>query len=283
MHIITVPLKIWRPKPVDRFIPLPPYSDIDDDLCLSSAYSLAIRRTKEKSPPPSTRDDFILWDKNIHFSHLQNHLHLRDDMDITVRDAILSVVKKNWDAFDKQGVSRSILGNEFGVDTGASPPVCCQLPRYGIHESKIMTEQIEPLDKNQWIRDYKGAWRSMILIAPKTHQEDVDNINDFVWRLCVSYQGSESCYKSFMFLIPRCADSIENFGDSNGIMFFITLDARQGYHQISVRCGIIHTEWVKENVRCYSIRSQRCTFLLYSDDEGVPARMAYRLRFPSKD
>ena len=94
MHIITVPLKIWRPKPVNRCIPLPPYSDIDDDLCLSSAYGLAIHRTKEKSPPPSTRDDFILWDKNIHFSHLQNHLHLRDDMDITVRDAILSVVKK---------------------------------------------------------------------------------------------------------------------------------------------------------------------------------------------
>ena len=71
MHIITVPLKIWRPKPVDRFILLPPYFDIDDDLCLSSAYGLAIRRTKEKSPPPSTRDDFILWDKNIHLSHLK--------------------------------------------------------------------------------------------------------------------------------------------------------------------------------------------------------------------
>ena len=32
MHVITVPPKIWRPKPIDRFIPLPPSPDIDDDL-----------------------------------------------------------------------------------------------------------------------------------------------------------------------------------------------------------------------------------------------------------
>ena len=41
--------------------------------------------------------------------------------------------------------------------------------------------------------------------------------------------------ESFTFPIPRCASSIEDFGDSNGPMFFITLDARQGYHQIAVR------------------------------------------------
>ena len=42
MHVITVPPKIWRPKPMDRFIPLPPSPDIDDDLYLSPVYGLTI-------------------------------------------------------------------------------------------------------------------------------------------------------------------------------------------------------------------------------------------------
>ena len=98
-----------------------------------------------------------------------------------------------------------------------------------------MNDQIEALNTNKWIRDCKGAWVSMILFAPKPHQEDKVDIKDFVWRLCVSYRGLNRVTKSFMFPIPRCSDSIEDFGDSNGIMSFITLDARQGYHQISVR------------------------------------------------
>ena len=53
IHIITVPPKIRRPKPIDSLIPLPPFPDIDDDLYLSPACGLAIRRTKEAPPPPS--------------------------------------------------------------------------------------------------------------------------------------------------------------------------------------------------------------------------------------
>ena len=75
----------------------------------------------------------------------------------------------------------------------------------------------------------------MILLAPKPHQEEVTSIDDFIWRLCVSYRALNAVTKSFTFPIPRCAESIEDFGDSNGPIFFITLDARQGYHQIAVR------------------------------------------------
>ena len=103
-------------KPIDRFIPLPPYPDVDDDLYLSPAYGLAIRRTKE-TPPPSTRNDLILWDENIYLSHLQTHLHLRNDMDVNVRHAILRIIKQNWNAFDEKGVSRPVLGYEFCIDT----------------------------------------------------------------------------------------------------------------------------------------------------------------------
>ena len=127
-------------------------------------------------------------------------------MDITVRNAILGVIMQNWDTFDEQGVSRPVLGCELCIDTGISLLVCCQLPRNGIHESKVMTDQIEALNNNKWIRDCKGVWGSMILLAPKPHQEDVVNMKDVVWRRCASYRGLNRVTKSFMFPIPRCAD-----------------------------------------------------------------------------
>ena len=74
----------------------------------------------------------------------------------------------------------------------------------------------------------------MILLAPKPHQEGVTHIKDFFWRLCVSYRGLNAVTESFTFPIPRWAASIQDFGDSNDPLFFITLDTRQGYHQIAV-------------------------------------------------
>ena len=41
--------------------------------------------------------------------------------------------------------------------------------------------------------------------------------------------------KCFEYPIPRCSDSIEDFGDLSGKFYFISLDARSGYHQIRVR------------------------------------------------
>ena len=70
---------------------------------------------------------------------------------------------------------------------------------------------------------------------PKPHQEDCNDVKDFIWRLCVSYRPLNGITRSFEFPIPRCADSIEELGDSCVILFIISLDARSGYHQISVQ------------------------------------------------
>ena len=40
---------------------------------------------------------------------------------------------------------------------------------------------------------------------------------------------------NFEFPIYRYADSIEDFGDFSGRMYFISLDARSDYHQIRMR------------------------------------------------
>ena len=156
-------------------------------------------------------------------------------MDLTIKQSILTIIKDNWDSFCEEGASKPMFDFEFCIDTGDFKPVCYRQPSYGIHERKIMDKHIHILETKDWICDYEGPWGSLILLAPKTRQEECTEINDFIWRLCVSYRLLNSVTQSFEFPIPRCADSIEDFGDFSGRIYFISLDARYGYHQIRVR------------------------------------------------
>ena len=124
---------------------------------------------------------------------------------------------------------------EFCIDTGDSKPVCCRHPLYWIRERKIMDEHIQIPETKDWMCDCKGRWGSLILLAPKPYKESGNNINDFVWRLYISYLALNGVTKSFKLPIPRFADSNENFGDFSERMYFICLDARSGYHQIRMR------------------------------------------------
>ena len=53
--------------------------------------------------------------------------------------------------------------------------------------------------------------------------------------MCVSYRGLNRVTKIFAYPISRCDSSIEDMGDHIGIIFFISLDAKQGYHQVKVK------------------------------------------------
>ena len=97
-------------------------------------------------------------------------------------------------------------------------------------------EHIESLLHNDWIERCGGAWGSMIVLAPKPHQEEVTDINKFVWRMCVSYRKLNSITEPFEYPIPRCDDAVSILGLQAGEhLYFISLDAKQGYHQILVR------------------------------------------------
>ena len=93
------------------------------------------------------------------------------------------------------------MGFDFSIDTGASPLVCCPKPHYGPHESKIIMGHIRDLIHNDWIYECGGAWGSLIVLAPKPHHEQINNIN-FVWRMCVSYRKLNSISLAFEYLIP---------------------------------------------------------------------------------
>ena len=96
-------------------------------------------------------------------------------------------------------------------------------------------EHIRLLQNNNWIRKCPtGSYGAPIVLAPKPHQEEVDNLEDFVWQMCVSYRALNRISKPFGYPIGICNDAVENLGDGAGVLYFISIDCAQGYHQIQV-------------------------------------------------
>ena len=96
-------------------------------------------------------------------------------------------------------------------------------------------KQVMVLLDNNWIGECGGPWGSSIVLTAKPHQEHITDIKEFVWRMCVSYRALNQVTLPFEYHIPRCNDAIDDFGDSAGPLFFISLDNKTGYHQILVR------------------------------------------------
>ena len=142
-------------------------------------------------------------------------------MDPTLKKSITTIIQDNWGSFYEQGASCTMFDFEFCINTGDSKPICCRQSSYGTHECKIMDKNILVLEANDWICDYEGPCGSLINLAPKPHQERCTSIYDFLSRLCISYRPLNSVTKSFEFPIPRCADSIADFGDFSRRMYYI--------------------------------------------------------------
>ena len=162
-------------------------------------------------------------------------MKISDKVTDTIRNQLRQIIIKYWDSFCEEGAKRTILGYEFAIDTGDAKPVCCKKPNYGPYESEIIMTQIRALLGNDWIELCFGPWGSAIVLAAKPHQEHIENIEDFIWRMCVSYRKLNSVTKPFQYPIPRCDDAISIMVVGANCVWIITVDARQGYHQVAVR------------------------------------------------
>ena len=160
---------------------------------------------------------------------------MSDKVSGEIKIQVRNIIIKFWDSFCEEGARRTILGYEFAVDTGDAKPVCCKKPNYGPYESEIIMKSIRALLGNDWIELCFGAWGSSIVLAAKPHQEHVLDIKDFIWRMCVSYRKLNSITKPFQYPIPRCDDAISIMVVGTNCVWIITVDARQGYHQVSVK------------------------------------------------
>jgi hypothetical protein len=233
--MIEVPAKIWRPKVISKYITPEYHSDDVDSILDYAQYGNCVYKSKLEWKDDSSRNGIIEYDETIHCAELKKDLRFDDSIDDATKSSIVDIIKKIWDCFILIGAKRTILGYEFGIDTGGTRPVCCKKSSYGPYESKVIMEQVNQLLHNNWIQKCGGAWGSMVVLAQKPHQEHITDINDFVWRMCVSYRQLNAVTKKFQFPIPRCDDAISILGCGAVLIWIISLDARQGYHQVAIR------------------------------------------------
>ena len=174
-------------------------------------------------------------DESSFLTELTKDLKIEPNIDPTLRKSIWTVIQDNWDSFYEQGSFRPMFDFELCIDSGVSTLFYYRQSVYGIYERKIMNKHIQILEGNDWICDCEGPWGSLILLAPTPYQEGCTDINDFLWRLCVSYRPLNSTTKIFEFPIPHYANNIEDFGDFSGRIYLISLNNRSSYHQIRMR------------------------------------------------
>ena len=231
-NIISVPRKVHRPKVVSTYEAEPQYPDVDEGYFMHESFGKTVFRPRNWDN--TARSDVILFDDSLH-GDIFKTLAIGTTASPASARLARQIVKNIWDVFAPEGICKTILGYEFKVDTGSSASVCCRPPSYGPNESKVITKQLIVLINNKWVREIKGgSYGAPIVLAPKPHQEEVEDIADFIWRMCVSYRALNKVTKLFLYPIGRCDDAVENLGDGAGRLYFITLDCAQGYHQIRV-------------------------------------------------
>ena len=238
--LIDIPPKTWRPKPPNRYSnPDQDTNDIDEDLYLFPSYGRGaiFRQTVPPFDHSIQRADRILWNATEHQAEFNKAVKLPKTLPQHIQAKLTTIIQLYWDSFIASGVNRPVLNYEFCIDTGTATPVACRPVLYGIRESEIMQTQLKTLLNKGWISHFSSlsGWLSMIVLAPKPHQEHITDIADFVWRLCVNYRGLNSVTLPYSFPIPRCDQAIDNFAPGAGRLFWISVDAKSGFHQISVR------------------------------------------------
>ncbi len=109
-------------------------------------------------------------------------------LDLTLLEKIYSIIHNHWSVFDKKGVFVLVKKYKCVIDTRSSGPIAVKKILYGKQETVIMRKCIAALAKVGHIQQItEGSWLFKALLAPKPHQEHIQNIDDFVWHFCVNY------------------------------------------------------------------------------------------------
>ena len=227
---IQMPPKIYRPQLPSTYIEPDLAPDVLDGMeLLYKDHGASLRKRKA---PLSPRDpnDIIHFDPKLHQEELDTNLKW-GDCPIEHRPAILALIKEYWDVFCQDGLRKPIRGYQCRIDTGDISPICCKIPRYGPHESKVITTLALKLQDNEFVEDDDGPWGALVVLAAKPNQENVP-WHQYVWRLCVSYRRLNQVTRPFTFPIRRCDDAVSDVGPR--ARYWISVDLDSGFWQILV-------------------------------------------------
>ena len=223
---VEVDKRPYRPKMPNEYIEPEFVPDQDTLDVISQTHGTVLLKTKAALPP---RTDVINFDPQLHESEFSNNIQWASCPQ-DLRAPFETIIKDFWDVFVQEGLRRNIRGYSFNVDTGPSKPICCKVPRYGPHESRVITNLANDLEKNGLIEDDFGPWGAIVILAGKPYQEH-KHWSDYIFRLCVSYRPLNRITRPFTFPSRRCDDAATDIGPAN---FFITMDLDSGYWQVSV-------------------------------------------------
>jgi hypothetical protein len=232
-----VPKQKWRAKTASIW-----EEEENDNAEHPNYYSTFQRKTgnslwKSKSSalalaPPNPNFNYVYCpDKDV--DELDANLKLEPDMSVDMMNRVKAFVQEFWDVFRKEGVKIPLRGYKMVINTGKHKPVACRQPHYGLHETPIMQKTIVKLLDLGFVKpDSTSPWGARITLAPKPHQENITEMEDYIWRFCINYIRLNMVTRLAEYPIPRCNDAVMyGFGEAT---FFILLDASSGYHQVKL-------------------------------------------------
>ena len=84
--------------------------------------------------------------------------------------------------FIKKGVTTPVKYHECEIDTRNSRPIRCRNPTFGPLETPLIEKSIANIvDIGHTKQIYHVEWLSKPPLAAKSHQENITDIEDFVW------------------------------------------------------------------------------------------------------
>ena len=102
IHVIEVPPKFWRPKQVNKYVPLEYADDIEEGVFDFVHYGKTLFRPNIQWKD-RVRDDIILYNKSAHKEEMTQGLKIGKSVDPTTKDSLISLVTTYWDCFCEEG------------------------------------------------------------------------------------------------------------------------------------------------------------------------------------
>jgi hypothetical protein len=236
---VSVPKQKWCPKTASIC-----WEEEENDYAEHPDYDATFQRNNRNSlqklksaalalSPPNPNFNYVYCpEKDV--AELDANLILDHDMSPDMKNRVKSFVQEFWDVFQEEGVKIPIRGYEMVIDTGKHRPITCCQPHYGLHETPIsMQKMIIKLLSLGFIKpNSTSPWGAHITLAPKPHQENITEMENYIWRFCINYIWLNMVTQLAEYPIPRCDDAVMyGFGEAT---FFILLDALAGYHQVQL-------------------------------------------------
>ncbi len=173
----------------------------------------------------------------------------------TLQEKLYQIIRDYWSVFDEKGMFVPVKNYECIIDTGSAQPIAVKNILYDKLETKFMCKCIAALAKVGHIRQITdGSWLFKALLAPKPHQEHVENTEDFIWRFCVNYIPLNGVTRVIAYPIPRCDTAI--FVEFSMGRFIWMFDAPMGYHQLTVAL------WSQEKLVFQGVEAIKWTYTL---------------------